>query len=166
MSGRLFPVGAVPVQVVNKAGVVIDTVPIVLSEYESELLSIVLGTVRHFDELKATTVRAAGGWVRDKVSCALYFVRFSYSWYRHGVVEPAWLTAPCRARVVSVLSLGTRAFSCERVFARCSVCTGAAAVRLALSTAGVALVCVIADARVPCRRSMRSASADHGPGQS
>jgi hypothetical protein len=69
MSLPPFPVGLVEVGVFTPEGAGSEPVrvPITLSPYESELFSIILGTTSHFDALKSTTVRVAGGWVRDKV---------------------------------------------------------------------------------------------------
>ncbi len=55
-------------EVVDASGREVCTVPITLTDYESQLFEILTSTLGHFDELKATTIRVAGGWVRDKVS--------------------------------------------------------------------------------------------------
>jgi hypothetical protein len=53
---------------------VVETVVIELTEEEEKIFQRLLDVVRHFD--LGTTLRVAGGWVRDKVLSSLFSIFF------------------------------------------------------------------------------------------
>jgi hypothetical protein len=73
-----FRPGPQATEIVAPLGVIAST-SISLSEPECVLFSVLLNTLKSYPELSATTVRVAGGWVRDKVrACCIDCVIFAH----------------------------------------------------------------------------------------